>query len=450
MTDQVIREIRIVHWAELPAAELTKKRGSHADVTESVTKILNAVKMEGDKALFRFTKQYDRVALNDLEVSDEEWQTGLSQVPAEFFTILEDAAENIRRFHEPQKRHNYILPQENGVVLGKVFRPIARVGMYVPNGTAAYPSTVLMDLIPARIAGCREIYMVTPPSRDGCVHPAILAAAKVCGISRIFKVGGAQAVAALAYGTETIPKVDKIIGPGNAYVAEAKRQVHGLVSTDTVAGPSEVLIIADGKNDPHVIAADMLAQAEHDPDASAILITGDGRFAKSVAEEVKRQLALLPRAEIAGASIQNNGMIVVTDGSMDTALEIANLIAPEHLELCVDEPMQYLGRIRNAGSIFLGRYSPEPLGDYMAGPNHTLPTGGSARFSSPLSVDDFITASQFTYYTRDALGKIAPSIVRFAEEEGLQGHARSVLSRFGGVLPETEHEDQTQGKKKVD
>ena len=287
-----------------------------------------------------------------------------------------------------------------------------------------------MDLIPARIAGCSEIIMVTPPSADGNVHPAILAAAKVCGIRHIFKVGGAQAIAALAYGTETIPAVHKIIGPGNAYVAEAKRQVHGIVSTDTVAGPSEVLIIADGNNDPGIVAADMLAQAEHDPDASAMLVTGDESFAHAAAEELSKQLAVLPRKEIAEASLRNNGLILITDGSMDTALEIANLVAPEHLEICVDEPMQYLDRIRNAGSIFLGRFSPEPLGDYMAGPNHTLPTGGSARFSSPLSVDDFVTASQFTCYTREALEKIAPSIVWFAEEEGLQGHARSILSRF--------------------
>ena len=275
--------------------------------------------------------------------------------------------------------------------------------------------------------------MVTPPGRDGTVNPTILAAAHVAGITRIFKVGGAQAIAALAYGTESIPRVYKIIGPGNAYVAEAKKQVHGIVSTDTVAGPSEILIIADDNNDPRVLAADMLAQAEHDPDASAMLITGSEQLAHQVSSELTKQLAVLPRREIAAASLRNNGMILLTDGSMDTALDLANLIAPEHLELCVDDPLQYLGRVRNAGSIFLGRFSPEPLGDYMAGPNHTLPTGGSARFSSPLSVDDFLTASQFTYYTEEALRAIAPSIVRFAEEEGLQGHARSILSRFGGM-----------------
>ena len=422
--------IRIRCAEEVSVRELTKKRGSHADVSVSVSAILQAVQAEGDAALFRFTEQFDHVKLNALAVGEEEWEAGLSRVSPEFMDILQQAAENITRYHEPQRRQNYILTQKDGTVLGKIFRPIERVGMYVPNGTAAYPSTVLMDLVPARIAGCEEIYMVTPPSSDGCVHPAILAAAQVCGITRIFKVGGAQAIAALAYGTETVPKVDKIIGPGNAYVAEAKRQVHGLVSTDTVAGPSEVLIIADDQNDPRIIAADMLAQAEHDPDAMVMLITGSRAFADAAAAELQRQLDALPRREIAGASIRNNGMILITDGSMDTAIEIANLVAPEHLELCVDAPMQYLGRIRNAGSIFLGRFSPEPLGDYMAGPNHTLPTGGSARFSSPLSVDDFVTASQFTCYTREALKEIAPSIVRFAEEEGLQGHARSILSRF--------------------
>ena len=422
--------IRMMKWEDTPVTELTKQRGSHADVSSVVTGILQAVRCEGDSALYRFTHQFDHVKLDCLEVTEEEWLDGFSKVDPEFLNILEQAAENIRRYHEPQIRKGYTLKQENGVVLGKIFRPIERVGMYVPNGTAAYPSTVLMDLIPARIAGCREIVMVTPPSADGNVHPAILAAAKVCGIARIFKIGGAQAIAALAYGTETVPAVDKIIGPGNAYVAEAKRQVHGIVSTDTVAGPSEVLIIADGKNDPGVIAADMLAQAEHDPDASAMLVTGDESLAEAVAEELSVQLAVLPRKEIAGASLRNNGFILITDGTMETALEIANRIAPEHLELCVDEPMQYLDKIRNAGSIFLGRFSPEPLGDYMAGPNHTLPTGGSARFSSPLSVDDFVTASQFTCYTYEALGKIAPSIVRFAEEEGLRGHAKSILSRF--------------------
>ena len=422
--------IRILQFQNMDPAELTKPRGSHADVSGSVREILDAVRSEGDAALFRLTERYDHVRLSSLEVSESEWESGLNQIDEEFMEILKQAAENITRYHEHQKRENYLFTGEDGVVLGKIFRPIEKVGMYVPNGTAAYPSTVLMDLIPARIAGCGEIVMVTPPGPDGRVNPAILAAAKVAGITRIFKVGGAQAIAALAFGTESIPRVYKIIGPGNAYVAEAKKQVHGLVSTDTVAGPSEVLIIADEQNNPKILAADLLAQAEHDPDASAMLVTGSEHLAEQVAEELRRQLLVLPRKEIAEASIKNNGAIILTDGSMEMAFEIANLVAPEHLEICVDEPIQYLGRVKNAGSIFLGRFSPEPLGDYMAGPNHTLPTGGSAKFSSPLSVDDFVTASQFTCYTEEALKKIAPSIVRFAGEEGLQGHARSILSRF--------------------
>ncbi len=425
--------IRILKATEIDPAELTKPRGSHKDVSTVVRDIIESVRTDGDAALLRLTERYDGVRLQELAVSQDEWEKGLSQVDRDFLRILEIAAENISQYHEQQRRQNYAVTGENGVVLGKVYRPIEKVGMYVPNGTAAYPSTVLMDLVPARIAGCEEIVMVTPPGKDGTVNPTILAAAHVAGISRIFKVGGAQAIAALAYGTESIPRVYKIIGPGNAYVAEAKKQVHGIVSTDTVAGPSEILIVADDNNDPRILAADMLAQAEHDPDASAMLITGCARLAEQVSEELSRQLAVLPRKEIAASSLRENGMILLTDGSMDTALDLANLIAPEHLELCVDEPLQYLGRVRNAGSVFLGRFSPEPLGDYMAGPNHTLPTGGSAKFSSPLSVDDFLTASQFTYYTEEALRVIAPSIVRFAEEEGLQGHARSILSRFGDM-----------------
>ena len=424
------RVIRLFHYCDMDRAELTKPRGSHEDVSATVSEILSTVRAEGDAALFRYTERFDKVKLQSLSVSEEEWEQGLKTIDREFMAILEEAEGNIRRYHEQQKRQNYMITQENGVVLGKVFRPIEKVGMYVPNGTAAYPSTVLMDLVPAKIAGCSEMIMVTPPGRDGFVNPTILAAAKIAGITKIFKIGGAQAVAALAFGTESVPKVYKIIGPGNAYVAEAKKQVHGIVSTDTVAGPSEVLIVADEQNEAKVLAADMLAQAEHDPDASAMLVTGSAALAEAVADELARQLECLPRKDIAGASLKRNGMIILTDGTMDMALEIANQIAPEHLELCVEEPMQYLGRIRNAGSIFLGRYSPEPLGDYMAGPNHTLPTGGSAKFSSPLSVDDFITASQFTYYTKDALKKIAPSIIRFAGEEGLEGHARSIRSRF--------------------
>ena len=314
--------IRLIKAGEITREELTKPRGSHADVSETVSDILSTVRREGDAALLRYTEKFDHVRLQSLAVTPEEYEEGLAQVEDEFLAVLRKAAENIRRYHETQKRSNIMITEENGSVLGKIFRPIEKVGMYVPNGTAAYPSTVLMDLIPAQIAGCEEIIMVTPPDRNGRVNPAILAAARVAGIEKIFKVGGAQAIAALAYGTESIPAVYKIVGPGNAYVAEAKKQVHGIVSTDTVAGPSEVLIVADERNDPSVLAADMLAQAEHDPDASAMLVTGSESLARAVAEELERQLAVLPRREIAGASIENNGMILLTDGTMEAALSI--------------------------------------------------------------------------------------------------------------------------------
>ena len=422
--------IKITRYEELDRKELSRPRGSHENVAAVVSEILETVRNEGDVALFRYTEKFDHVKLTSLEVLPAEYEQALSKVEADFYKILEQAAENIRRYHEQQKRQNYIITQENGVILGKIFRPIEKVGMYVPNGTAAYPSTVLMDLVPAQVAGCRNMIMVTPPDKNGQANPYILAAAHVAGVEKVFKVGGAQAIAALAYGTESIPAVFKIIGPGNAYVAEAKRQIHGVVSTDTVAGPSEVFIIADENNDPKILAADMLAQAEHDPDASAMLATGNQPLAEGVLEELEKQLQVLPRRVIAEESLHRNGRIILTDGSMEQAMEIANLVAPEHLEICVDDAMKYLPMVQNAGSIFLGRYSPEPLGDYMAGPNHTLPTGGSARFSSPLSVDDFVTASQFTCYSKDALKEIAPSIVSFAEKEDLIGHARSILSRF--------------------
>ena len=421
--------IRIIQEKDLDLAELTAPRGSSPDVAGVVSDILRAVRDGGDSALTALTERFDHVRLDRFEVTEQEMEDGLAAVEPEFFEILREAAENIRSYHVRQIRNNYVITEKDGVILGKVFRPIQKVGMYVPNGTAAYPSTVLMDLIPAKLAGCEEIVMVSPPDREGRIDPYILAAANVCGIQKTFKIGGAQAIAALAYGTESIPAVQKIIGPGNAYVAEAKKQVHGIVSTDTVAGPSEVLVIADDKNSPAVVAADMLAQAEHDVEASAMLITFSLCFAETVAAEIDAQLSTLPRREIASRSIEKNGKIIVAD-SLDRAFFIANEVAPEHLEICLDEPMQYLPLVRNAGSVFLGRFSPEPLGDYMAGPNHTLPTGGSAKFSSALSVDDFMTASQFTCYSEQALGDIADKIVRFARVEGLEGHARSILSRF--------------------
>ena len=316
--------------------------------------------------------------------------------------------------------------------MGQKVTPIEKVGLYVPGGTAAYPSTVLMDAIPAKIAGCSEIVMVTPPSASGKVNPVILAAAKVAGVTRIFKMGGAQAIAALAYGTESVPRVDKIVGPGNAYVAEAKKQVFGRVSIDMIAGPSEILVVADATCNPKFVAADLLSQAEHDRMASAVLVTDTYELAEAVSAELERQIPLLPRAEIARASIDNNGKIIVAEGNLMLAIDIANEIAPEHLELSMDNPFDYLDKVKHAGSIFMGKYCPEALGDYFAGPNHTLPTSGTARFSSPLSVDDFVKKSQFTYYTRDALSKVADKVAYFAEREGLSAHARSATVRFEG------------------
>jgi histidinol dehydrogenase len=316
------------------------------------------------------------------------------------------------------------------VVVGQKVTPIEKVGLYVPGGTAAYPSTVLMDAIPAKIAGCSEIVMVSPPTAGGTINPVILAAARVAGVTRIFKMGGAQAVAALAYGTESVPRVDKIVGPGNAYVAEAKKQVFGRVSIDMIAGPSEILVVADATCNPKFVAADLLSQAEHDRMASAVLVTDSYEMAERVSAELERQIPLLPRAEIARTSIDNNGKIIVAEGNLMLAIDIANEIAPEHLELCMDNPFDYLDKVKHAGSIFMGKYCPEALGDYFAGPNHTLPTSGTARFSSPLSVDDFVKKSQFTYYTRDALSKVADKVAYFAEKEGLSAHARSATVRF--------------------
>ena len=346
-----------------------------------------------------------------------------------FIEIIKTAAQNIRNFHEKQVRNSFIINEQEGIVTGQKVTPIEKVGLYVPGGTAAYPSTVLMDSIPAKIAGCSEICIATPPSADGKVNPVILAAAKIAGVDRIFKMGGAQAIAALAYGTQTVPKVDKIVGPGKAFVAEAKRQVFGRVSIDMIAGPSEILVIADGKSNPKFVAADLLSQAEHDKMASAVLVTDSMELAVKVQAEIENQLKALPREEIARTSIDNNGKIIVADNIADV-IDVSNEIAPEHLELCVDNPFDYLDKIKNAGSIFMGRYCPEALGDYYAGANHTLPTSGTARFSSPLSVDDFDKKSQYTYYTKDALKKVAEDVAFFAEKEGLTAHARSATIRF--------------------
>ena len=420
--------IRICRYGEVPLEEILARREEEADLSAAVAEIVAAVRREGDEALRRYAKAFDGTDLEELEVPAEVLDRAAEALDPSLRDILEEAAENIRDYHRRQVRSSFVISEEDGVILGQKVIPLDRVGLYIPGGTAAYPSTVLMDAIPAKLAGCPELIMVSPPSRDGEIAPVILAAARIAGVDRVFRAGGAQAVAALAWGTETVPRVDKIVGPGNAYVAEAKRQVFGQVAIDMIAGPSEILIVADGAGDPRHIAADLLSQAEHDRNASAVLITDSMELAQAVQREIEVQLKELPRRETARASIDGNGKIVVTDDILQ-GIEIANALAPEHLELCVDSPFDYLDKVRHAGSIFLGRNCPEALGDYFAGPNHTLPTSGTARFSSPLSVDDFVKKSQFTYYAPAALERVSDKIARFAREEGLEGHARSVLSR---------------------
>ena len=421
--------IKIYSFGEVSADEIFARGTATTDVSGIVSDIIKNVRENGDKALFEYCERFDKAKLTALEVSPQEIEEAFSSVDPEFIRIIKTAAENIRNFHEKQKRNSFIINETDGVVMGQKVIPIEKVGLYVPGGTAAYPSTVLMDSIPAKIAGCSEICITTPPNAEGKVNPVILAAAKIAGVDRIFKVGGAQAVAALAYGTESIPKVDKIVGPGNAFVAEAKKQVFGVVSIDMIAGPSEILVVADSKSNPKFVAADLLSQAEHDKMASAVLVTDSIDFANAVSQELETQIPKLPRAEIARISIDNNGKIIVAK-DLSVAIDIANEIAPEHLELCLDNPFDYLDKIKHAGSIFMGRYCPEALGDYYAGPNHTLPTTGTARFSSPLSVDDFVKKSQYTYYTKEALSKVADDIAFFANKEGLQAHAKSATVRF--------------------
>ena len=400
------------------------------EIEAAVDAILQGVKERGDRALIEYARKFDGAEMDGVLVTEEEIQAAFDSCDAAFLDTLEKSAANIRAFHEKQKRVSFTISEENGKMLGQRIIPLSRVGIYVPGGTASLSSTVLMDAIPPRIAGVREIVMATPPGKDGRVSPDILCAAKIAGVNRIVKAGGAQAIAALAFGTESVPAVDKIVGPGNVYVATAKRRVYGIVDIDMIAGPSEILVLADGKSNPAFVAADLLSQAEHDKLASAILVTDSMELALRVQEEVEKQLSRLPRREIARVSVEKNGKIIVAK-DLDAGVEIANLIAPEHLEICVDDPFRYLGRIESAGSVFLGRNAPEALGDYFAGPNHTLPTSGTARFSSPLSVDDFIKKSQFIYYTEDALRRAKDDIVLFAEREGLRGHANSVAIRFG-------------------
>lgn len=411
-----------------PEDILRRKAGAEENVDAAVDAILSDVRARGDAALLEYAKKFDGAELGSVELSREEWDAAVARVDAAFLETLRQAAENIRAFHTRQVHKDFVITEHAGIVMGQRYTPIARVGICVPRSPVAFPSSVLMNAIPARIAGVEEIFMVTSPDKTGAISPEALAAAKVAGVDRIFKVGGAQGVAALAYGTETIPAVDKIVGPGGVFVAAAKRKVFGLVGIDMVAGPSEILVLADGGCDARCVAADMLSQAEHDTHAAAVLVTDSEPLARAVAAELERQLATLPRREIARKSLADNGRIIVTE-SLEAAVEAANQLAPEHLELCVAEPFALLPRVRNAGSIFLGRSAPEALGDYFAGPNHTLPTGGTARFSSPLSVDDFVKKSSFLYYTREALGKAAPRIADFARREGLEAHARSVLSR---------------------
>ena len=421
--------IRILRMDEISEDEIFERNDSAADVSDIVAGIVADVRARGDAALLEYTERFDHAVLRSLQVSKEEFDEAMALVDPRMQAVLKKAAASIRAFHNEQRRSGFILNDRKGVVMGQKVLPLERVGIYVPGGTATYPSTVLMDSIPAKIAGVKELMITTPPGRDGKVNPVILAAARIAGVDRVFKVGGAQAVAALAYGTESIPKADKIVGPGNAFVTEAKRQIFGVAAIDMIAGPSEILIVADAKTDPAYAAADLLSQAEHDKNASAVLITDSEALARQVQAELEKQLALLPREGIARASIEARGKIIITRDIV-SAIATANRLAPEHLELSLDQPFDYLDAVQNAGSVFLGRSCPEALGDYMAGPNHTLPTAGTARFSSPLSVDDFVKKIQYTYFSAEAFRDVAPDVAFFARQEGLEAHARSALVRL--------------------
>ncbi|MBO4327264.1 MAG: histidinol dehydrogenase [Clostridia bacterium] len=423
--------IKIMKMSEVPAAEIFARSTAARDVSGIVRDIIKDVRERGDEALMEYTKKFDGAELESLQVKPEEFEEAermLREAGSRLPEILAAAADNIRSFHSMQRRDGFRIVNAQGAVVGQRIVPVAKAGLYVPGGTAAYPSTVLMDSIPAKIAGCEEVVIVTPPGRDGKINPAILMAAKTAGVDRIFKVGGAQAIAALAYGTQTIPKVDKIVGPGNAFVAEAKKQVFGQVSIDMIAGPSEILIVADGKSRADWVAADMLSQAEHDKMASAVLVTDSEKLAYEVSAELEKQIPELLRKDIARSSVDENGKIIIA-GDIAEAIDVANEIAPEHIELCVDDPFACLEKIRCAGSVFLGRYCPEALGDYYAGPNHTLPTGGTARFCGALSVDDFVKKIQYIYYDEASMLRCASDVDYFAKAEGLTGHGRSVTIR---------------------
>ena len=423
--------IRILKYGEVSNEEIFDRSMPTVNVADTVAEILRNVRERGDEALREYTEKFDKARPESLVVTPEEMEEAIRQTEPEFLAILEKAAANIRKFHSRQVRNSFIINDEPGIVMGQKVIPVDRAGVYVPGGTAPLSSTVLMDVIPAKIAGVGEVILATPPGPDGKINPAILAAAKVAGADRIVKAGGAQAIAALAYGTESVPKADKIVGPGNAFVAEAKRQVYGVVSIDMIAGPSEILIAADGKSNPAYLAADLLSQAEHDKVATAVLVTDSMELAEKVRDELEKQIPQLDRSEIARVSIDNNGKIIVAE-NLKTVIDITNEIAPEHLELCLDNPFDWLDSIRHAGSVFLGRNCPEALGDYLAGPNHTLPTQGTAKFSSPLSVDDFVKKTQYTYFTREALAQVAQDVAAFARKEGLTGHARSATIRTEG------------------
>ncbi len=421
--------IRIYRDGELRDEELLKRNAPTYDVAGVVAEILADVEQNGDAAVLKYTEKFDRARLETMLVTEEEIAQAMAETEPEFLDTLRLAERNIREYHEKQRRQSWSFTRPGGAVLGMKVLPIEKAGLYVPAGTAPYPSTVMMDAVPAKIAGCREIVMCTPCRPDGKVNAAILAAAKIAGVTRIYKAGGAQAIAAMAFGTESIPRVDKIVGPGNAFVAEAKRQVYGKVSIDTIAGPSEVLVVADRTANPRHVAADMLAQAEHDVLSCCVLVTDSAALAEAVQKEIETQLDELERVAIARPSIDDNGKIIIA-ADLRRAMQIANAVAPEHLEIFVDNPFDYLDDVKNAGSVFLGKNCPEPLGDYLGGTNHTLPTTGTARFGSPLGVDDFMKQIQYTYYPAEAFKKVAPEIARFAYKEGLTGHAKSALIRL--------------------
>ena len=406
-----------------------RSRNTNNDVTAVVTEIINNVRENGDKAVREYTIKFDGKAPENFEVSKDEIMSAVAECEPEFIVTLKKAADNIRDFHSRQKQQSWLTTKDNGVIMGQRVRGLVRVGLYVPGGTAAYPSSVLMNAIPAKIAGVGEIIMVTPPMKDGKPNPNIMAAAAIAGVDRVFLMGGAQAIAALAYGTESVPKVDKIVGPGNIFVATAKKLLYGNVDIDMIAGPSEILVLADETANPKFLAADLMSQAEHDKLASAIMVTTSEELAEETVSQIERQIQMLSRRDIIEESLTNYGVILVCD-TMEKAVELANELAPEHLEVCCKNPLEYVGKLDNAGSVFLGNYSPEPLGDYFAGPNHVLPTSGTARFFSPLSVDSFVKKSSFIYYTENALARDKDDIMRFAETEGLTAHANSIGVRF--------------------